>query len=341
MIYGKKYALVAGGAGFIGSHLVDSLIEDDWVVDVLDNFVTGDIENLRYAMSIAAEIPDRTLALRIMSSDIVRISTDPVRQSELVPLSSNGLVAKTSNFYDVVYNLACPASPKAYQANPIDTVLTSVVGTANLLALAESHQAVFVQASTSEIYGNPLEHPQKESYLGNVNSYGPRACYDESKRTGETLCYEFRKRGVDVRVARIFNTYGPRMSPNDGRVVSTFVKQAIVGDPITVFGDGNQTRSFCYVTDLVKGLRMLAEANSWTNGPVNIGNDSEFRVIELVEMLSEWFPRILAIHEPLPKDDPVLRKPDLSLAKNLLNYQHTVSLRDGLELTIEWMKSKL
>ena len=341
MIYGKKYALVAGGAGFIGSHLVDSLIQDNWVVDVLDNFVTGNLENLRPAMNNAVELSDRTLSLKIISSDIVRINEDPVRQSELLPINQSGLIAKTSNFYDVVYNLACPASPKAYQANPIDTILTSVVGTANLLALAESHQAVFVQASTSEVYGNPLEHPQKESYLGNVNSYGPRSCYDEGKRTGETLCYEFRQRGVDVRVARIFNTYGPRMSPDDGRVVSTFVKQAIEGNPVTIFGDGSQTRSFCYVTDLVKGLRMLAEAKSWTQGPVNLGNDSEFKIIELVEMLSEWFPRILAIHESLPVDDPMLRKPDLSLAKNSLNYQHTISLRDGLKLTIEWMKNKL
>ena len=326
MIQGRKYALVAGGAGFIGSHLVESLVSDGWVVDVVDNFVTGNIENLRPAMEKAQELPDRSLSLKIASIDVVRMSNDPSRANE------------TPCFYDVVYNLACPASPKAYQANPLDTMLTSVVGTANLLALSEFHQATFVQASTSEIYGDPLEHPQKETYWGNVNSYGPRACYDEGKRAAETLCYDFRKRGVDVRVARIFNTYGPRMAPNDGRVVSTFIRQAIDGEPLTVFGEGNQTRSFCYVSDMVRGLRTLAEAPAWVHGPVNLGNDGEFKVIELVEMLSEWFPRILAVNEPLPKDDPTVRRPDLTLAKSKLGYEPKISLREGLVSTIEWMR---
>lgn len=329
MIQGRKYALVAGGAGFIGSHLVENLIDDGWTVDVVDNFVTGNIENLRPAMDKAQELPDRSLTLKIVSTDIVRMSKDPSRADE------------TPCFYDVVYNLACPASPKAYQANPLDTILTSVVGTANLLALAEIHQAVFVQASTSEVYGDPQEHPQRETYWGHVNSYGPRACYDEGKRTGETLCYEFRKRGVDVRVARIFNTYGPRMAPNDGRVVSTFVRQALDGEPVTVFGEGTQTRSFCYVSDMVRGLRMLAEAPHWMHGPVNLGNEGEFKVIELVEMLSEWFPRLLAVNEALPKDDPTVRKPDLTLAKSKLGYEPKVPLREGLENTISWMKERL
>jgi UDP-glucuronate decarboxylase len=201
MIQGTKYALVAGGAGFIGSHLVESLINSGWTVDVIDNFVTGNVENLRPAMEKAQELPDRSLSLKIISVDVVRLSVDPCRADEQ-PCA-----------YDVVYNLACPASPKAYQANPLDTMLTNVVGTANLLSLAEAHQAVFVQASTSEIYGDPLVHPQKETYWGHVNSYGPRSCYDEGKRAAETLCYDFRKRNVDVRVARIFNTYGPRLTP--------------------------------------------------------------------------------------------------------------------------------
>lgn len=329
MIYGKKYALVAGGAGFIGSHLVESLIADDWVVDVVDNFVTGNVENLRPAMNLSKELSDRTLSLRIMSDDIVHLNSDCSRTTEDVCAS-----------YDVVYNLACPASPKAYQAQPIDTILTNVVGTANLLTLAEYHKAVFVQASTSEVYGDPQEHPQKETYWGYVNPHGPRSCYDEGKRTGETLCYEFLQRGVDVRVARIFNTYGPRMSPDDGRVISTFVRQAITNEPLTIFGEGAQTRSFCYVSDMVLGLRMLAEIPSWTHGPVNLGNDGEFKIIELVEMLSEWFPRILAINEPLPKDDPTMRRPDLTLAKSKLGYEPTIYLRVGLKKTIEWMKSK-
>jgi UDP-glucuronate decarboxylase len=326
MIQGKKYALVAGGAGFIGSHLVESLIDSNWTVDVIDNFITGDIENLRPSMEKAKELPDRSLTLKIVSDDIVRIKKDPSRAQE------------TPCFYDVIYNLACPASPKAYQANPLDTMMTNVVGTANLLALADYHQAIFVQASTSEVYGDPQQHPQKEDYFGNVNSYGPRACYDQGKRSAETLCYDFRKRGVDARIARIFNTFGPRMAPNDGRVVSNFIRQAIAGEPLTIFGDGSQTRSFCYVSDMVQGLRLLAEAPAWTHGPVNLGNEGEFKIIELIEILSEWFPRVLAVNEPLPKDDPTIRRPDLSLAKSKLGYNYTVSLREGLEKTISWMK---
>ncbi len=325
MIQGLKYALVAGGSGFIGSHLVESLISSGWVVDVIDNFVTGNPENLRPAMQIATELPDRNLSLKIISSCITTLSKNPSRDEEAS--------------YDVIYNLACPAAPKAYQSNPIDTILTSVVGTANLLSLAEMHHSVYVHASTSEIYGDPLEHPQKESYWGNVNPYGSRSCYDEGKRTGETLCYEFRQRGVDVRVARIFNTYGPRMDPFDGRVISTFVRQAMLEEPVTIYGDGNQTRSFCYVSDLVNGLRTLAETSNWIHGPVNLGNDSEFKIIELVEKLSEWFPRILAVNEPLPEDDPKVRRPDLTLAKSKLGYESKVTLHEGLQKMIEWMKN--
>lgn len=322
MLLGKKYILVAGGAGFIGSHLVEKLIDEGCAVDVLDNFFTGNVENLRTLIERMKANKDNSL--RIMSHDIVTLQQDPA-------------VDQQSN-YDVIYNLACPASPKKYQADPVGTMMTCVVGTTNLLALAEAHNAIFVQASTSEVYGDPTQHPQKESYKGNVNPYGPRAMYDEGKRAAESMCYVYREKGLDVRVARIFNTYGPRMDPDDGRVVSTFVRQALDGEPLTVFGEGLQTRSFCYVSDLVNALISLANKETYTHGPVNIGNDGEFKIIELVELLSEWFPRIMCINEPLPQDDPMVRKPDLTLAKATLGYEPTVQLRDGIKMTIDWMK---
>jgi UDP-glucuronate decarboxylase len=345
MHQGKKYALVAGGSGFIGSHLVESLIEDDWVVDVIDNFSTGNVDNLRSTMNASRELSDGSLSLKIMQLDVVSMQQDPARTEIefITPYegAARFIQEKGTSRYDVVYNLACPASPKAYQADPIGTMMTNVVGTANLLALAEAHGSIFLQASTSEVYGDPQQHPQKEDYWGNVNPYGARSCYDEGKRSAETLCYEFRQRGLDVRVARIFNTYGPRMHPDDGRVISNFVRQAIEGEPLTVYGEGTQTRSFCYVSDMVVALRKLAEIDEWEHGPVNVGNDSEFKVMELVEILSEWFPRILAVKEPLPKDDPTVRRPDLSLAKSKLTYFPGVPLRKGLHSTIAWMRLKM
>lgn len=322
MLLGKKYILVAGGAGFIGSHLVEKLIDEGCAVDVLDNFFTGNVENLRTLIEKMKATKDNSL--RIMSHDIVTLQKDPAIDQE--------------SSYDVIYNLACPASPKKYQADPVGTMMTCVVGTTNLLALAEAHNSIFVQASTSEVYGDPTEHPQRESYKGNVNPYGPRAMYDEGKRAAESMCYVYREKGLDVRVARIFNTYGPRMDPDDGRVVSTFIRQALDGEPLTVFGEGLQTRSFCYVSDLVNALISLANKETYTHGPVNIGNDGEFKIVELAEMLSEWFPRILCINEPLPKDDPMVRKPDLTLAKATLGYQPTILLRDGIKMTIDWMR---
>lgn len=333
MHMGKRYALVAGGAGFIGSHLVDSLVADGWYVDVIDNFSTGNLGNLKDHMfpPTSGPLADATVERRVsvQEVDIMAMRDDPARD--------NG---RTLSTYDVVYNLACPASPKAYQADALATVMTNVVGTMNLLAVAKAHEARFVQASTSEVYGDPAEHPQSESYWGNVNPFGPRACYDEGKRCAETLCWEFRKAGVDVRVARIFNTYGPRMDPDDGRVVSNFVRQAINGEPLTVYGDGSQTRSFCFVSDLVKGLRMLADMAKAPQTPVNIGNDGEFKIQELAEALTEWFPRVDVIYEPLPEDDPKVRKPNLALARSF-GYQPTVPLRDGLAVTIQWMKERL
>lgn len=330
---GRKYALIAGGAGFIGSHLVEGLVTEGWFVDVIDNFVTGRSENVKPFLVYDTVLdydgePEKLLSVQAL--DIVGLKSDPARD--------NG---RTLSQYDVIYNLACPASPKAYQADGLGTVMTNVVGTANMLALAMAHKATFVQASTSEVYGDPLEHPQGERYLGNVNTWGKRACYDEGKRCAETLCYEFKQAGLDVRVARIFNTFGPRMDPNDGRVVSNFIRQAICGEPLTVYGDGSQTRSFCYVSDLVRGLRLLAEAKTSPMTPVNLGNDGEFTIVELTEMLSEWFPRLLMVNEPLPKDDPKVRKPDLTLARQILAYHPNVPIRVGLEKTIEWMRGRL
>lgn len=335
MHMGKRYALVAGGAGFIGSHLVDSLVADGWYVDVVDNFVTGNLDNIKQHLFTSVDDGELTTAelqekkVIVNDVDVMSMRDDPARD--------NGRVLST---YDVVFNLACPASPKAYQAEPVSTIMTNVMGTTNLLAIAQAHAARFVQASTSEVYGDPAEHPQRETYWGNVNPFGPRACYDEGKRCAETLCYEFKQKGVDVRVARIFNTYGPRMDPDDGRVVSNFIRQAIVGEPLTVYGDGAQTRSFCYVSDLVRGLRMLADVAKAPETPVNLGNDGEFKIIELAETLTEWFPRVDVINEELPKDDPKVRKPDLTLARRL-GYSPTVPLREGLARTIEWMRGRL
>ncbi len=324
---------MAGGAGFIGSHLVESLVTEGWFVDVVDNFTTGRPENLKASASFdtAGDYePNPEKLLMVQAADVAANLKDLGRD--------NG---RTMSQYDVVYNLACPASPKAYQADGVGTVMTNVVGTANLLGLARAHDALFVQASTSEVYGDPSVHPQDETYWGNVNPYGPRSCYDEGKRCAETLCYEFKQAGCDVRVARIFNTYGPRMDPDDGRVVSNFIRQALRGEPLTVYGDGGQTRSFCYVSDLVAGLRKLAALPAYSlQTPVNLGNDGEFKIIELAEALSEWFPRLIVVNEPLPTDDPKMRKPDLTLARRL-GYAPTVPLRAGLQRTIEWMKERL
>ncbi len=323
----RRYALVAGGAGFIGSHLADSLVADGWVVDIIDNFTTGKVENVKHLAAIPLD--DTEQLVSIQHNDIRALQADPARDD-----------GRALSRYDVIFNLACPASPVAYQSDGIGTIMTNVIGTTNMLSLALAHEAKLVQASTSEVYGDPSEHPQSEGYWGNVNPFGPRACYDEGKRCAETLCWEYKKAGVDVRVARIFNTYGPRMDPSDGRVVSNFIRQAITGEPLTVYGAGDQTRSFCYVSDLVKALRTLASLQKAPETPVNIGNDGEFKIIELAEALSEWFPRIVVINEPLPIDDPKVRKPDLTLARRL-GYQPTVPLREGLAKTIEWMKGKL
>ncbi|MDB9459991.1 SDR family oxidoreductase [Dolichospermum circinale CS-1225] len=298
--------LVTGGAGFIGSHLIDRLMNDGHEVICLDNFYTGKKHNLRQWL----DNPN----FELIRHDI----TEPIRLE-----------------VDQVYHLACPASPVHYQYNPIKTVKTNVVGTLNMLGLAKRVKARFLLASTSEVYGDPEVHPQTEDYRGSVNPIGIRSCYDEGKRMAETLAFDYhRENKVDIRVARIFNTYGPRMLENDGRVVSNFVAQALRGIPLTVYGEGQQTRSFCYVSDLVNGLMRLM--NGEHTGPINLGNPDEYTILELAQAVQNLInPDAEIKFEPLPADDPRRRRPDITKAQTLLNWQPTIPLQDGLKLMIE------
>lgn len=309
-------ALVAGGAGFVGSHLCDALLALGLRVICVDSYLTGSEANIRPLMNH----PD----FQMIEKDICeKLAVDE-------PL-------------DYIYNLACAASPPQYQADPAHTMMTCVVGTANLLGLAEEHGASFLQASTSEVYGDPEEHPQREDYRGNVNCTGPRACYDEGKRAAEALCFDFLRAGrVDARVARIFNTYGPRMQPNDGRIVSNLVVQALSGKALTIYGTGEQTRSFCYVTDLVSGLIALMTVTPNPDAPVNLGNPGEFTINELARMVLEMVPNPAGlIQEPLPTDDPQRRRPDISRAKSVLGWEPTVPLAQGLRQTVDWFTANL
>jgi UDP-glucuronate decarboxylase len=304
-------ALVAGGAGFLGSHLCTRLIEDGYRVYCIDNFHTG------------------------LASNIEHLASDP----RFILMDHDIRIAPPA-FDDVVeiYNLACPASPPHYKESPVETVTTSVLGTLNLLSLADKLGARFLLTSTSEIYGDPEVHPQPESYRGSVNPIGPRACYDESKRMAETLCYDFvRQKGTDVRVARVFNTYGPRMRLDDGRIVSNLVSQALSGEPMTIYGSGKQTRSFCYVADLVEGLLRLMRHPGRLEGPVNLGNPDEYSVLQLAaEIAALAGQKVTMKHSPLPEDDPRRRRPDIDLAIRLLDWRPSVPLRVGLTATIEW-----
>ncbi|MEO3435190.1 UDP-glucuronic acid decarboxylase family protein [Inquilinus sp. CAU 1745] len=308
--------LVAGGAGFIGSHLCDALLETGAQIICIDNFRTGRMENL--------DRHRNEPRLQTIHADVIEPLPTSVRP-------------------DWIFNLACAASPPHYQADPIHTMMTSVVGTRNLLALAADTGARFVQASTSEIYGDPEVHPQTERYFGNVNPTGPRACYDEGKRAAEALCFDYRRAGrADVRVARIFNTYGPRMRADDGRVISNVITQALSGRDITLYGDGQQTRSFCYVDDLVRGLKALMEYEGEAPGPVNLGNPTEITVADLVRrVLKATGSRSRCINLPLPADDPRRRKPDTSLARQLLNWSATVPLHVGLSRTVRWFQETM
>ena len=316
----SKQVLVAGGAGFLGSHLCDVLLADGAHVICLDNFQTGRRQNLRHL--------EREPRFDLIDADII----NPLPRALRAPRGR----------LDAIYNLACAASPPHYQANPEHTLLTSVVGTHNLLTLAEEKGARFLLASTSEIYGDPEEHPQVESYWGNVNPTGPRACYDEGKRAAETLTFDFQRADrVDVRVARIFNTYGPRMRADDGRVVSNVICQALAGDDITVYGDGSQTRSFCYVTDLVDGLFRLMRHDGPLPGAVNLGNPVELTVGDLVErVLAMTGSGSKVVRRPLPVDDPRRRRPDIARAAKYLGWQPQMPLAQGLKATIQWFAAE-
>ena len=305
--------LVTGGAGFVGSHLVDRLMERGNIVIVADNFFTGRKENIMHHL-----------------------------QNPFFELIRHDVVEPMLVEVDQIYHLACPASPVHYKHNPVKTIKTSVMGTLNMLGLAKRVGARMLLTSTSEVYGDPLEHPQKESYWGNVNPIGVRSCYDEGKRVAETLCFDYhRQEGVDIRIARIFNTYGPRMALEDGRVVSNFVSQALRGEPLTVYGDGKQTRSFQYVDDLVAGLMALMD-NENEIGPVNIGNPGEFTMIELAEVVKEVVNKDAKIEfKENTADDPGRRKPDITLAKTALGWEPKITLREGLPKMVEDFRERL
>ena len=307
-----KRILVTGGAGFIGSHLCRRLLNEGNDVICLDNFFTGSKENIR----------------PLIGNDHFEL----VRHDVINPYYAE---------VDEVYNLACPASPIHYQYNPIKTIKTSVMGAINMLGLAKEVRAKILQASTSEVYGDPVTHPQNESYWGNVNPIGIRSCYDEGKRCAETLMMDYhRQENIKIKIVRIFNTYGPNMSVNDGRVVSNFIVQALKNEDITIYGDGNQTRSFQYIDDLIDGLiKMMATDDSFT-GPVNIGNPREFTIKQLAEMIIELTgSKSKLVYRPLPGDDPRQRKPDISLARKILDWSPKVDAEDGLKNTIEYFRS--
>jgi UDP-glucuronate decarboxylase len=307
-----RRVLVTGGAGFLGSHLCDQLVARGDEVLCVDNFYTGRRRNVAHLL----DHPN----FEVLRHDIT------------FPLYVE---------VDEIYNLACPASPVHYQNDPVQTTKTSVHGTINVLGLAKRTGAKVLQASTSEVYGDPAEHPQVETYWGNVNPIGPRACYDEGKRCAETLCFDYhRQHGVPIKVARIFNTYGPRMHARDGRVVSNFVVQALSGAPITIYGDGRQTRSFCYVDDLVEGLIRLMDGPDDVTGPINLGNPSEFTILELAELvLALTRSPAPIVAKPLPENDPMQRRPDITRAEQVLGWRPRVPLRAGLETTVRYFAS--
>lgn len=309
-----KQILVTGGAGFIGSHLCERLVNEGNSVICLDNFYSGSKENIWHLIGHPG--------FELVRHDV----TMPYRVE-----------------VDEIYNLACPASPVYYQYDPIQTTKTSVFGTFHMLGLARRTKARLLQASTSEVYGDPLQHPQSEDYWGNVNPIGIRSCYDEGKRCAESLCFDYHRiHGVEVKVIRIFNTYGPRMAENDGRVVSNFVVQALKGEDLTIYGDGSQTRSFQYISDLVEGMiRMMASPEGFT-GPVNLGNPGEFTMLELAEkVLAKVGGKSKIVFKPLPQDDPKMRRPDISLAKKELGWEPKVSLDEGLDRVIDYFRRTL
>ncbi len=307
-----KRILVSGGGGFLGSHLCDRLLKEGNEVLCVDNFFTGNRRNIHHLLD--------NKNFELLRHDV----THPLYVE-----------------VDQIYNLACPASPVHYQFDPVQTTKTSVIGAMNMLGLAKRLKIKILQASTSEVYGDPEIHPQPESYRGNVNPIGPRACYDEGKRCAETLFFDYhRQHGVDIKVMRIFNTYGPRMHPNDGRVVSNFIVQALKGENITIYGDGKQTRSFCYVDDNIDGMYRLMNSRDGFTGPVNIGNPGEFTMLELAELVIELTnSKSKLVYMPLPQDDPLQRKPIIDLAKKELDWEPKIQLREGLQKTIAYFES--
>ena len=310
----KKKVLVTGGAGFIGSHLCDRLLSEGNEVICLDNYFTGQKKNI----------------VHLLENPFFELIRHDITMPFFIEV-------------DEIYNLACPASPVHYQYNAIKTVKTSVMGAINMLGLAKRIRAKILQASTSEVYGDPELHPQPESYWGNVNPIGPRACYDEGKRAAETLFVNYHKQNnVRIKIVRIFNTYGPKMHPNDGRVVSNFIVQALKGEPLTIYGDGSQTRSFQYVDDLIEGMiRMMGSREEFT-GPVNLGNPVEFTILQLAEMVKKMTNSSSEIiHLPLPQDDPAQRQPNIDLAKKELNWKPSIPLEEGLKKTIDYFKTTI
>lgn len=309
-----KRALVTGGAGFIGSHLCDQLLSEGYEVIAVDNLQTGSEANIAHL--------DDNANFSFIKHDVVE------------PLNIEGDI-------DEIYNLACPASPAYFQKDPIHIVRTCFLGIYNMLELARAKHAKLLQASTSEVYGNPEVHPQPETYNGNVHTMGPRACYDEGKRVAETLCADYKRvYGVNVKIIRIFNTYGPRLAVEDGRVVSNFIIQALKHEPITVYGDGSQSRSFCYVSDMVSGIRAMMKSSNDIMGPINLGNPDEYTV----KMFAELIKNITAsdseiVYKDLPEDDPVRRRPDISKAKDLLGWEPRVSFEQGMKLTIDYFRN--
>ncbi len=308
-----KRTLVTGGAGFLGSHLCERLLNDGHEVICVDDYFTGSKRNIEHLLDHKR--------FELIRHDV----TFPLYGVEKV---------------DWIFNLACPASPIHYQHDPVQTTKTSVIGAINMLGLAKRVGARILQASTSEVYGDPSVHPQPEAYWGNVNPIGIRSCYDEGKRCAETLFFDYwRQHRLDIKVVRIFNTYGPRMHPEDGRVVSNFIMQALKGEPITIYGDGQQTRSFCYVDDLIEGMVRMMESSKGVTGPVNLGNPDEFNMQELafrIIQLTESKSKI--VHAPLPHDDPKQRRPDIDLARSVLNWSPNIGLDNGLRLTIPYFK---
>jgi UDP-glucuronate decarboxylase len=312
--FDRMRVLVTGGAGFLGSHLCERLLEEGHTVICLDNYFTGQKRNIFHLLDN--------------------------RHFELI---RHDLVNPIFLEVDQIYNLACPASPIHYQYNPVKTTKTSVMGAINMLGLAKRVKAKILQASTSEIYGDPTVHPQNETYWGNVNTIGPRACYDEGKRCAETLFFDYyRQNKVNIRVVRIFNTYGPRMHPNDGRVVSTFIIQALQGEPISIFGDGTQTRSFCYVDDMIEGLIRMMEGPDDFVGPVNLGNPIEHSILELAQLIINLAGSTSVLQFfPAPEDDPKRRQPDIALAETRLDWEPQVAVEEGLEKTIHYFRELL